>query len=106
MGWRDRKIEIVFQSIKQRYWQVQMHCLGDWRSYRDVLANPGWTQPDRTSFRQRLLAISRSSSPYETDIAAGNNQANFHVLRNDLRRFTDPMRSELHGYCGPAKPGG
>jgi hypothetical protein len=74
MGWCDWKIEIVFQSIKQRCGRVQMHCLGDWRSYRDLLANPGWAQPDRTSFRHRLLAESCSSSPYETVFVAGNNQ--------------------------------
>src|SRR6202051_1835092 len=106
MGWRDRKIEIVFQSIKQRCGQVQMHCLGDWRSYHDLLADPGWAQPDRTSVRHRLLAESCSCSPYETVLVAGNNQANLHMLRNDRRCFNDPMRSELHGYCGPAKPGG
>jgi hypothetical protein len=106
MGRCDWKIEIVFQSIKQRCGQVQMHCLGDWRSYHDLLANPGWAQPDRTSFRHRLLAESGSSSPYEAISVAGNNQANLHMLGNDRRRFTDPMRSELHGYCGPAKPGG
>src|SRR4029077_15131147 len=99
MGRRGRKIEIVFQSIKQRYRQVQMHCLGDWRSYHDLLANPGWAQPDRASLRRRLLAESCSSSPYESVLVASNNQENLHVLRNDRRRFNDPMRSELRGYC-------
>src|SRR5450759_3079289 len=105
-GRRDWKIEIVFQSIKQRCGQVQMHCLGDWRSYRDLLANPGWAQPYRTSFRHRLLVESCFSSPYETVFVARNNQANLNVRRNDLRRFSDPMRPEFRGYCGPAKPEG
>src|SRR3984893_8364279 len=106
MGRCDWKIEIVFQSIKQRSGQVQMHCCRDWRSYHDPLPTPGWAQPDRTSVRHCLLAESCSSSPYETVFVAGNNQENLHMLRNDRRRFTGPMRSELHGYCGPAKPGG
>src|ERR1700738_730065 len=106
MGRCDWKIEIVLQSIKQRYGQVQMHCLGNGRSDHDLLANPGWAQPDRTRFRHRLLAQSCSSSPYETVFVASNNQANLHMLRNDRRGFNDPMRSELRGYCGPAKPGG
>jgi len=83
-----------------------MHRLGDWRSYHDLLANPGWAQPDGTRFRHRLLAESGSSPPYETVFVAGNNQANLHMLRNDRRRFTGPVRSELRGYCGPTKPGG
>src|SRR5580704_15717377 len=97
IGRRDRKIEIVFQSIKQRCGQVHMHCLGNRRSYHDLLADPSRAQPDRTSIRHRLLAEPRSSSPYETVIVAGNNQANLDMLRNDRRRFTDAMRSELHG---------
>src|ERR1700676_1272728 len=106
MGWYDWKIEIVFQSIKQRCGQVQMHCLGNWRSYHDLLANPSRAQPDRTSVRHRLLTESRSGPPYETVFGARNNQANLDMLRNDRGRFNDPMRSELHGNCGPAKPGG
>src|ERR1700676_5087907 len=72
MGRCDWKIEIVFQSIKQRCVQVQMHCLGDWRSYHDLLADPGRAPPDRTGFRDRLLAESCSTSPYETVFVAGN----------------------------------
>src|ERR1700719_3731131 len=87
MGWCDWKIEIFSQSIKQRCGQVQMHRLGDWRSYHDLLANPGWAQPDPTSFRHRLLAESCSSPPHETVLVAGNNQKNLHMLRNDRRRF-------------------
>src|SRR3984885_7981872 len=93
MGWCDGKIKIVFQSIKQRWGQVKMHCLGDWCSYHDLLANPGWAQPDRTGVRHRLLAESCSGSPYQAVFVAGNNQTNLHMLRNDRRRFADPMRS-------------
>src|ERR1700730_3892960 len=103
MGRCEWKIEIVLQSIKQRCGQVQMHCLGNGRSYYDLLANPGWTRPDRTRFRHRLLAESCSRSPDETVVVAGNNQADLHMLRNDGRRFNDPMRSELDGHCGPTK---
>src|ERR1700741_627750 len=106
MGRCDWKIEIVLQSIEQRRGQVQMHGLGDWRVYRDLLANPGRAQPDRTRFRHRLLAESCSSSPYETVVVPGNNQADLHMLGNDSRRFTDPMSSQLRGYSGPAEPGG
>src|SRR5450432_2471779 len=106
MGGCDWKIEIVAQSIKQRCGEVQMHRLGDRRSYHDLLANPGWAQPDRTSVRHRLLAESCASSPYEAVFGAGDDQANLHMLRNDRRRFNDPVRSELRGYCRPAKPGG
>src|SRR5258708_24689931 len=102
----DWKIEIVFQSIKQRCGQVQMHCLGNWRGNHDLLANPGWAQPDRTRFRHCFLAESCAGAPYETVFVACNNQANLNMLRNDRRRFDDPMRSELRGYCGPTKPGG
>src|ERR1700674_668633 len=102
----DWKVEIVFQSIKQRCGQVQMHRLGNWRSNHDLLANPGWAQPDRSGFRHRLLAESCSSSPYETVFVARNDQANLDMLRNDRRRFGDPMRSEFRGYGGPTKPGG
>jgi hypothetical protein len=97
MGGCDRKIEIVLQSIEQRHGQVEMHCLGDRRGYHDLLADPGRAQPDRTGFRYRLLAESCSSAPYETVFVAGNNQANLHMLRNNRRRFNDPMKSELHG---------
>src|SRR5258708_38116722 len=102
----DWKVEIVSQSIKQRCGQVQMHRLGNWRRNRDLLANPGRAQPDRTGFRHRLLAESRAGSPDETVFVAGNDQANLDMLRNDRRRFDDPMRSELRGYCGPTQPGG
>src|SRR5713226_2896270 len=95
MGRCDWKIEVVFQSIKQRCGQVEVHCLGDWRGDHDLLANPGWAQPDRTGFRHRLLAESCSGSPYETVSVAGNDQANLHMLRNNRRRFNDPMKSEL-----------
>src|SRR5579862_3270844 len=97
MGRRDWEIEIIFQLIKYRRGQVQMHCLGDWRGYHDLLANASWTQPNRTSFRDRLLIHSCLSSPYETVLIAGNNQANLHMLRNNLRSLSDPMRSEFHG---------
>src|ERR1700733_15194941 len=106
MGWCDRQIEIVFQSIEQRCGQIQMHCLRDWRGYDDLLADPGRAQPDRTCFRRRLLAEPCSGPPDEAVLVAGDNQANLHMLRKDRRRFTDPVGSELHRYCEPAKPGG
>src|SRR5580658_2461998 len=103
MGPCYRKIEIVFQSIEQRRWQVQMHCFGDRRSYCNLLANSGRTQPDRASFWRRLVMKSRSTSPYKTVAVSGNNQTNFHVLRNDPLCFTDVVKPQLLGHCGPAK---
>src|SRR5580704_7438542 len=100
----DRKIEIVLQSIKQRRGQVQMHCLGDWGGYHDLLANPGWAEPDRAGFRPRFLTESCSGPPDETVFVAGDDQANLHMRRNDRQRFADPVSAKLHGYRGPAKP--
>src|ERR1700722_2447515 len=102
----DWKVEIVLQSIKQRCGQVQMHRLGNWRGNHDRFADPGRAQPDRSGFRHRLLAESRSSSPDETVFVARNDQANLDMLRNDRRRFGDPMRSEPRQYGGATKLSG
>jgi hypothetical protein len=83
-----------------------MHRLGDWRGYHDLLANACRAQPNRTGFWRCLLAEAGFISPYQTVFIAGDDQANLHMRRNDRRRFTDAMRSEFYGYCGPAKPGG
>jgi len=103
MSRRDRQIEIVFQSIKQRRGQVQMHGFGDWRSYRDPLGNSGWAQPGRTRDRRCLLAKSRYRSPDEAVLVARDDQTDLDMLGNNRRHFAHPCaRSSADSVCQPS----